>query len=97
MNLFNINTYPFYKKARDLWERTQVGQIIKGLQKYPEPFNPHSWTAKELLDHALEESVDLVHYLVGLKDLVDEKDAVIEKQGYEIVALKAEIERLKAS
>src|SRR5574342_641141 len=83
-----INSYPFYKKARDLWMETQVNQIIKGLDKYPEPFNPRSWSPQQLLNHALEEAVDLTHYLVGLKELLDDKDAEIDR-------LKAEIAQLK--
>lgn len=62
---------PFYEKARNLWQKMQDKQIQKGLLKYPEPFNPHSWSSQELLEHALEESVDLVHYLVGLKEKLD--------------------------
>lgn len=71
--------FPFYEKARNLWQNTQANQIAKGLKKYPEPFNPHNWSADQLLTHALEESVDLVHYLVGLKELLDEKDREIER------------------
>jgi hypothetical protein len=58
--------FPFYEKALALFTKTQENQIQKGLAKYPEPFNPHSWTPEELLNHALEETVDLTHYLVGL-------------------------------
>ena len=75
---------PFYKKALALFTRTQENQIQKGLAKYPEPFNPHNWTPEELLNHALEETVDLTHYLVGLKELLDAKDK-------EINALKVEL------
>ena len=71
--------FPFYEKARALFIKTQDAQIRKGLAKYPEPFNPHSWTPEELLNHALEESVDLVHYLVGLKDLIDAKNHEIKR------------------
>lgn len=76
---------PFYKKALALFTRTQEAQIQKGLAKYPEPFNPHNWTPEELLNHALEETVDLTHYLVGLKELLDEKDKEIAelKQRYQ--------------
>jgi hypothetical protein len=56
--------------------------------KYPNPFSPHDWTPEELLNHALEETVDLTHYLVGLKELLDVKDK-------EIAALKKEIDILK--
>lgn len=71
-------TTPFYQKALALFTRTQKAQIKKGLEKYPEPFNPHNWTPEELLNHALEETVDLTHYLVGLKELLDAKDKEIE-------------------
>jgi hypothetical protein len=70
---------PFYKKALALFTRTQKAQIQKGLAKYPEPFNPFSWTPEELLNHALEETVDLTHYLVGLKELLDAKDKELQK------------------
>jgi phosphopantetheine adenylyltransferase len=70
---------PFYKKALALFTNTQEAQIKKGLAKYTEPFNPHHWTPEELLNHALEETVDLTHYLVGLKELLDAKDKEIEK------------------
>lgn len=89
---------PFYEKARSLWQSVQNAQILKGLKKYPEPFNPNSWTPDELLNHALEETVDLTHYLVGLKELLDERDAIIEKQKHAISEncdLRKEIERLK--
>jgi hypothetical protein len=72
-------TTPFYKKALTLFTKTQETQIKKGLEKYPEPFNPHSWTPEELLNHALEETVDLTHYLVGLKELLDAKDKEIAR------------------
>jgi hypothetical protein len=72
-------TTPFYEKARNLFLKTQDAQIHKGLQKYPEPFNPMSWTPQELLNHALEESVDLTHYLVGLKEQLDAKDVTIDR------------------
>jgi hypothetical protein len=79
---------PFYEKAKELWQKTQNAQILKGLQKYPEPFNPHSWTPEQLLNHALEETVDLTHYLVGLKELLDAKDEEINSLKKEIAGLK---------
>lgn len=84
-------TTPFYQKALELFTRTQKNQIQKGLEKYPEPFNPHSWSPDELLNHALEETVDLTHYLVGLKELLDVKDYEIRKLHKEIRALKRQL------
>ena len=49
------------------------------MEKYPNAFNPFEWTPEELLNHALEETVDLTHYLVGLKELLDAKDKEIER------------------
>jgi hypothetical protein len=81
----------FYKKALQLFTRTQEAQIQKGLAKYPEPFNPHSWSPDELLNHALEETVDLTHYLVGLKELLDAKDKEIEDLKYLLAQEKAKV------
>lgn len=83
--------FPFYEKAKELWQTTQKQQIIKGLKKYPEPFNPHSWTPEELLNHALEETVDLTHYLVGLKELLDAKDQEINKLENRIIYLERQL------
>jgi hypothetical protein len=86
--------FPFYEKALDLFKRTQKAQIIKGLQKYPEPFNPHSWTPDELLTHALEETVDLTHYLVGLRELIEAKDEEIEQLKAELRSRTLQVEYL---
>ena len=87
---------PFYEKALTLFTRTQNKQILKGLQKYPEPFNPHSWTPDELLDHALEEAVDLTHYVVGLKELLDSKENYIKQLEQELRYLKSENTRVQS-
>jgi hypothetical protein len=91
-----MKTTPFYQKALRLFTKTQEAQIQKGLAKYPEPFTPSHWTPDELLNHALEESVDLVHYLVGLKELLDTKDERIDKLHEVINEQNVTIARLKA-
>jgi hypothetical protein len=90
-----INLYPFYKKARDLWLETQVNQILKGLQKYHEPLTPKKHTAKQLLTHAMEESVDLTHYLIALDELIEEKDQLISQQAVMIADLEERIKYLE--
>jgi ATP sulfurylase len=77
-------TRTFYQKCRDFWTDVQERQIIKGLHKYDEPFTPSHWTSDEIFNHALEESVDLVHYLVGMKEKNDELNK-------EIILLKTEL------
>lgn len=57
---------PLYTDARAFWESVQTGQILKGAAKYPEPLNPDSWTAAELIMHAMQENVDQAHYLTAL-------------------------------
>jgi hypothetical protein len=99
-----------YKDANFAWQRTQVKQIIKGAEKYPEPLNPFSWTGTELVEHALQESVDQVHYLTGLLAQIKElelwadkykEDAIYWKNKYHSVcneldkARSLEITRIK--
>lgn len=82
---------PFYDLALRLFTRTQRSQIQKGIEKYPEPFNPRSWSPQELLNHALEETVDLTHYLVGLKVLLDDKDEEIRHLKHRLALLEGEL------
>ena len=86
---------PFYMLARRLWKHTQDSQIQKGIEKYPEPFNPRSWSPQELLNHALEEAVDLTHYLVGLKVLLDDKDDEIRNLKHQIALAQGELSHSK--
>jgi hypothetical protein len=97
MKLFEdlVNSYPFYQKARELWMETQDTQILKGLQKYPEPFTPTHWTPKQLLTHLLQESVDQVHYAVGLMELIEELEQRIYRQNAQLAEKDQEIAYLK--
>jgi hypothetical protein len=93
ISFFNlINAYPFYKKARDLWMEVQVNQILKGLEKYNEPLTPKHHTAKQLVNHAIEEAVDLTHYIVALGEQLEEKDMEIGRLVGENNALRERIE-----
>jgi hypothetical protein len=90
-----IHSYPFYQRARDLWLETQVDQIIKGLHKYEEPFNPRSWTAEELLKHAMQENVDQQHYLVGLYEHIEDLKRANEYFKEENARLRKELEQAR--
>lgn len=70
---------PFYEKSLNRFKDTQWQQIQKGADKYPEPFNPSSWTADALLQHAMEEAVDLVHYLNGLHEKIKASEQEIRR------------------
>jgi len=69
--------HPFYKDAEKYREDVRKGQILKGAEKYPKPFSPKDWTARELLLHAMQENVDQAHYIVGLAEKLEEYEALI--------------------
>lgn len=58
----------FYKEVQRYTEEIAHRQIVKGAFKYPEPFNPDSWTCQELADHAMEENRDQAVYITGMRD-----------------------------
>jgi hypothetical protein len=90
--------HPFYKEAVETREEVRIGQIKYGASKYPEPFNPFSWTPKQLLTHARQESVDMDHYLYGLYKWVERLEEENEKGKAAIIEnceLRKEIEGLK--
>jgi predicted nucleic acid-binding Zn-ribbon protein len=93
-----FHDHPFYVKAKQIWEAVRIRQIDKGAEKYPEPLNPKSWTARQLLDHGIMENVDQLHYFVALYEKVDEMEATITRLEAELKeathrANKAEKER----
>lgn len=58
--------HPFYDEANEYREMVRNEQILKGAEKYPEPFNPFSWTPEQLIQHFMQENVDQSHYAFGL-------------------------------
>lgn len=90
--------HPFYGDANKYREDVRREQILKGAAKYPEPFNPKSWTAKELLQHAMQENVDQAHYIFGLYEKISEIEAESDKMHFSIsenFELRQENENLK--
>lgn len=69
---------PLYKEASKIWQDTQTEQINKGAGKYPEPLNPDNYSLDELLQHAMQENVDQVHYLVAMKKKAEAMEAELE-------------------
>jgi len=67
INMSNHYNAPLYKTARSEWLRVHQEQIDKGAAKYQEPLNPESWTALELVEHALQENIDQFHYLIAIR------------------------------
>lgn len=69
-----------YDVAKDVILKAQQKQVAYGIDKYPEPLNPNTWDVIETLDHAIDEGIDKLHYLVMLhikmqQILVGENDA----------------------
>lgn len=58
---------PLYKDANHLYNRVQIKQLAKAATKYPNPLNEDDWTNSEMIDHALEEIIDLSHYVTMIK------------------------------
>lgn len=84
LKMTNFNTekhfnHPFYKNARNEWIKMQDEQILKGSEKYPEPFTPSSWSNEQLAEHAIQENVDQLHYIVGMKERMEQQEKEIER------------------
>lgn len=62
-----INNTQIYKEAKDIIVNAQRKQVAYGIDKYPEPLNPNSWSTVETIDHIIDESIDKLHYLVMLR------------------------------
>jgi hypothetical protein len=71
--------HPLYIDAQNFWNDVQRQQIMKGMEKYPEPLNPESWTFEQLIEHAMQENVDQAHYLTALREKSREQDTYIKK------------------
>lgn len=72
-------SHPYYIKAKEQWEAVRKGQIAKGAEKYDEPFTPSSWSNKELAEHALQENVDQLHYIIGMLERMEEQEIELIK------------------
>lgn len=62
-----IEENPIYRKVWERKAKTYRDQVGYGLVKYPETFNPDSWTKEELVQHFLQEINDAQNYLEGLE------------------------------
>jgi hypothetical protein len=80
--------HQFYIDARKIWTTHQQEQIKKGAEKYPEPFTPSSWTNEQLVEHALQENVDQLHYIVGMKERMEEQEQRIKDSENQIKAVE---------
>lgn len=64
--------HSFYKEVNKYREEVRIGQIIKGSEKYPEPFTTSSWSNDEIIEHAMQGNVDQAHYIYAAKERMKE-------------------------
>lgn len=79
--------HPFYKDVETYREGIRIGQIIKGSEKYPEPFTTSSWTNDEIVAHAMQENVDQAHYIYAAKERLDELQGKADRYEKALYAL----------
>jgi hypothetical protein len=60
--------HPFYKRVDEFRDEVKREALLKAADKYPEPFNPQSWTSEQLAKHAMAENYDQGNYIIGLYD-----------------------------
>lgn len=88
--------HPFYQQAKEVWEKVREGQIIKGSEKYQEPFTPSSWTNTQLVEHAIQENVDQLHYIVGMQQRMESQHNYILVLLKENAELKEKVKQYEA-
>lgn len=71
--------HPFYKEVDEFCEEVKKQQILKGAEKYDEPFTPDSWTNDELADHGMQENRDQAVYITGMRDRMRKQEATIKQ------------------
>ena len=54
-------------EARNVILQAQARQVAYGIDKYPEPLNPNTWSIFETVEHIMDESIDKLHYLIMLR------------------------------
>lgn len=69
-----------YKDANFMYNRTQLKQMEKAAEKYPNPLNEDDWTAEQLVEHAFQEMVDQSHYFMAIFRKIEKLEA--EKTEY---------------
>jgi hypothetical protein len=68
---------PFYKRTEMFRDQIKMETMEKAAKKYPEPFNPDSWTTYMLAHHAMAENYDQGNYINGLYERAIKLENVI--------------------
>jgi hypothetical protein len=76
--------HPFYKEAEAFRKEIERETMQKAAVKYPEPFNPFSWTIEKLAKHAMAENYDQQNYIYGMYQVMIEQEKEIKRLKKEI-------------
>jgi predicted ATPase with chaperone activity len=90
--------HPFYKRVDDFRDEVKREALEKAAGKYKEPFNPQSWSVRQLGGHAMSENYDQGVYIVGLMERAEELEEEVEKGRFAIIEnceLRKKIELLE--
>jgi uncharacterized UPF0160 family protein len=75
--------HKFYKDADAFRNGVKMETLKKAAVKYPEPFNPASWTIEQLAKHAMAENYDQQNYIYGMY----ERLTTLERENAEFESL----------
>lgn len=76
-NLVQQLNHPFYKRTDQFREEVKYETLVKASKKYPEPFNPDSWSSYQLAKHAMAENYDQGNYINGLYERIVKLEMII--------------------
>ncbi|MDN4525339.1 hypothetical protein [Fictibacillus fluitans] len=83
--------HPFYRETDDYRDEIKMRTLEKAAVKYPEPFNPESWTSDQLADHAMAENYDQSNYITGMRNRMRKLEQLVEEKDKRIADLEAAI------
>lgn len=82
--------HPFYQKVDDFRDEIKAETMAKAAKKYREPFNPASWSIRQLGKHAMAENYDQGNYIVGLMEAAETLEAKVTELEKELAFAAAE-------
>lgn len=71
--------HDFYKRTDAFRDQVKLEALTKAAEKYPEPFNPDSWSSEQLARHAMAENYDQSNYINGLYEKLQKTKQELDK------------------
>jgi predicted ATPase with chaperone activity len=88
--------HPFYDRVDEFRDEIKAETMIKAAKKYKEPFNPGSWSIRQLGKHAMAENYDQGNYIVGLVEKAEELEQLLAQANARIQELEGEVANTKS-